>query len=63
MKVSKKSDEYLKGLLSGENDVVEGWFDPADYTRVGLVNHLVSCDNYSLEFLEGYCDGAFGVNR
>lgn len=61
--MSKTSDEYLAGRFAGETDVVEGWFDPADYSREGLVNHLVCCDNYSLEFLEGYCDGAFSVTR
>ena len=40
-------------------DVAEGWFDPADYCRESLKNHLRSRGAYSDEFLEGYCDGAF----
>ncbi len=54
-----KSPEYKAGYDDAVNDVAEGWFDPADYNRESLKNHLRSCDNYSAEWLEGYCDGAF----
>ena len=54
-----KTPEYIAAFELAVDDVAEGWFDPADYCRESLVNHLVGRDNYSLDFLEGYCDGAF----
>jgi len=55
----EKSDEYKSAYAQARSDVDEGWFDPYDYNRQGLCNHLASRDNYSIEYLEGYCDGAF----
>mgnify|MGYP000182646181 CR=1 FL=1 len=54
-----KTPEYYAAFELARSDVDGGWFDPSGYSRQSLVNHLVGCDNYSLEFLEGYCDGAF----
>ncbi len=61
--MSKTSNDYLEGWGAGENDVIEGWFDPADYSREQLVNHLVGRANYALDWIEGYCDAAFTVAR
>ena len=55
----EKSAEYKSGYDQARSDVDEGWFDPYDYNRQGLCNHLLSCDYYSIDFLEGYCDAAF----
>ena len=55
----EKSDEYKSAYLKARSDLSEGWFNPNDYNRKSLINHLLSCDAYSIEYLEGYCDGAF----
>lgn len=59
MKMS--NPEYKSAFELAVADVAEGWFDPDDYNRETLVNHLVGRDNYSIDFLEGYCDGAFNA--
>ena len=57
-----KTPEYFAAYELAVDDVAEGWFDPADYCRASLKNHLLVCDNYSADYLEGYCDGAFSHN-
>ncbi len=54
-----KTAMYKTAFKLATNDVAEGWFDPADYNRESLKNHLLSVDTYSADYLEGYCDGAF----
>ena len=61
--VKELSGDYKTAFDTARCDALEGWYDPALWTREDLTTHLESRHNYSAEFIRGYCDGAFSITH